>query len=158
MHVPITHIRALQTIIDRIGSASIDWVLTGSTGMAVQGMPLEVHDMDIQTDRTGVYHLAELFADWAVVPVRYLASAEIRSHLGEYEVCGVKVEIMGAIEKWVGGEWEPPVDVREHRRWREFHGLVVPVLDLEYEVEAYTKMGRTEKAERLRTWLAARDK
>jgi hypothetical protein len=29
----------------------------------------------------------------------------------------------------------------------------VPVLELEYEVESYRRMGRLEKAEKIRRWL-----
>lgn len=158
MTVPATHIHVLRLIIERVGDATVDWALTGSTGMAVQGMPCDVHDIDIQTDRAGAYQLGDLLEDFVVVPVRHLESASIRSYLGEYEVLGVQVEIMGAIEKLVAGTWEPPVDVGEHRRWQDLDGLVLPVLDLEYEVEAYTKMDRTEKAEKLRSWLAGREK
>ena len=63
MHVPSTHIQALRLITERIGDAAVDWVLTGSTGMAAQGMPCDVHDIDIQTDRAGAYQLAELLED-----------------------------------------------------------------------------------------------
>lgn len=143
-------------IADQSSGANIDWVVTGSVGMAVQGVPIEVRDLDIQTDRDGAYRLAELLAGYAVTPVRYLASERIRSHLGEYELAGVKVEIMGAIQKLVAGAWEQPVDVRQYRRWVELKGLAVPVLDLEYELEAYVKMGRVEKAAILRAWLAGR--
>ncbi|CAG0936404.1 hypothetical protein TFLX_05277 [Thermoflexales bacterium] len=154
--IPASHLLAIYLIVERTRDSCIDWAVVGSTGMALQGVPLEVHDLDIQTDREGAYRLAELFTEHAVTPVRYVASDRIRSHLGEYELAGVKVEIMGALEKLVNGVWEQPVDIREHRHWLEVNGLVVPVLDLEYEVEAYTQMGRTERAALLRAWLADR--
>ncbi len=153
MAVSQAHLRALQLIAGRIGGA-IDWVLTGSAGMALQGAPFEVNDLDIQTDRDGAYRLAELLRDCAVTPVRFLASEQVCSHLGEYEVAGVKVEVMGAVERLVAGVWERPVDVRAHRRWVDVDGLSVPVLDLAYEVQAYRKMGRVERAEALQAWLA----
>jgi hypothetical protein len=154
MPLPAIHLQALRLIAQKIGASSIDWAVTGSAGMALQGAPFEVHDLDIQTDRAGAYQLAGLLAGCAVTPVRYLVSEQIRSHLGEYELAGVKVEIMGAIEKLVAGVWEQPVDVKAHRRWVEHKGLALPVLDLEYECQAYLKMGRLEKAAKLRAWLA----
>ncbi len=154
--IPDAHLQAIRLLIELTSNSGIDWVVTGSAGMAAQGVPFEVHDLDIQTDRVGAYGLAELLSRYAVTPVRYLTSERIRSYLGEYEVAGTKVEIMGAIEKLVDGIWEPPVNVKEHRCWVVFRGLTVPVLDLEYEVKAYTKMGRFEKAAKLRAWLADR--
>jgi hypothetical protein len=32
-------------------------------------------------------------------------------------------------------------------------GIQIPVLSLEYEYQAYLKLGRIEKAERLKKWL-----
>lgn len=51
------------------------------------------------------------------------------------------------------GTWERPPDLNRHRRLVEVEGMRVPVLSLEYERDAYSKMGRVEKAERLSKWL-----
>lgn len=53
----------------------------------------------------------------------------------------------------MGGEWEPPVDIRRYKRFVEIEGMKIPVLDLEYEYGAYLKLGRVEKAEMLRKFL-----
>lgn len=37
-----------------------DWAVTGSTGMALQGMDLEVNDLDIQSDGPAADRPAEL--------------------------------------------------------------------------------------------------
>jgi len=46
--------------------------------------------------------------------------------------------------------------VPQHRLWMEVEGMQVPVLSLEYEVEAYRRMGRTERADMLERWLEER--
>lgn len=137
----------------RLDGSPIDWALTGSTGMALQGVPLVAHDIDVQTNTSGAYEIARILADVALTPVRYLPSESIRSHYGVYELAHVRVEIMGDMEKLVDGIWEPAVDVREHRRWVETGGVTVPVMDLRHEVNAYQKMGRFERAELLSAWL-----
>lgn len=62
---------------------------------------------------------------------------------------------MGAIEKRLpDGTWESPVDIRPHRRWVHVASFVVPVLDLAYEERAYRLLGRSERADLLRPYLA----
>ena len=47
---------------DRLAEMSVLWVVTGSLGMALQGMPVTVHDIDLQTDAAGAYKIAHIFA------------------------------------------------------------------------------------------------
>jgi hypothetical protein len=78
----------------------------------------------------------------------------MRSLLGKAVVQEIEVEIIGGVQKRLeDGGWEEPVNVAEHRRWVEWRRWKVPVLDLEYEAEAYRRMGRLEKAEKIRRWL-----
>jgi hypothetical protein len=148
------HLQALGKIVSRLEDTSIDWAVTGSLGMALQGVPLDVHDIDIQTDEAGAYAMERRFAEHVVRPVRYLESDRMRSHYGSLEIDGIDVEIMGDLQKRLDDQtWEAPVDVTHHRRWIEVGDLRVPVLSLEYEYRAYLKMGRTDRAEKLRAWL-----
>jgi hypothetical protein len=122
--------------------------------MALQGMPVAVHDIDLQTDRDGAYAIERVLREYVVQPVRYLESERIRSHLGMLVMDGIQVEIMGAIQKRLDDQaWEDPVRIESVRQWLEIDGNQVPVLSLEYEYQAYLRMGRTEKAELLRAWL-----
>jgi hypothetical protein len=148
------HLQVLHKIVTRLQDHPITWAVTGSLGMALQGVPVEVHDIDIQTDQEGAYAIERCFADFVVQPVRYVASERIRSHLGMLEIDGIQVEIMGAIQKRIGDDgWEAPVQVERYRRWKQTGALRVPVLSLEYEYRAYLRMERREKAEVLRRWL-----
>jgi len=148
------YLNALRKICVRLKDCQNNWVLTGSLGMALQGMDIEIHDIDIQTDQYGAYKIESLFSEYAVKAVHYLASERIRSHLGSLEIDGVKVEIMGDIQKLVDNHvWEEPIKVEKHRQWVTFEGIQVPVLSLEYEYQAYLKLGRREKAERIMKWL-----
>jgi hypothetical protein len=44
------YLEALRLIHDKLGDDPFAGAITGSLGMALQGMDLEVHDIDIQTD------------------------------------------------------------------------------------------------------------
>jgi hypothetical protein len=45
------HLSALRKIYTELEGQPINWVITGSLGCALQGVKVEVHDIDIQTDR-----------------------------------------------------------------------------------------------------------
>lgn len=45
------------------------------------------------------------------------------------------------------------MDLAKYKWFLPFEGMQIPVLDLRYEVEAYRKMGRLEKAELLQRYL-----
>jgi hypothetical protein len=135
------------------------WAITGSLGFALQGLEVDVHDVDLQTDRAGAYEIERRFSPYIVRPVAFSESKRIRSHFGALEIKGVKVEIMGELQKRLpDGRWEDPVDVALHRRWVAWEGIRLPVLSLEYEYQAYRIMGRNEKAEMLRKWMEKRKK
>jgi hypothetical protein len=148
------YLKVLKEIVNRLEDKPIIWVLTGSLGMALQGVPIQVHDIDIQTDKDGAYEIERCFAEYVVEPVRYSESERICSHFGVLEIDDIKVEIMGNIQKRLGDwGWEKPVKVEHYRRWVEVGGMRVPVLSLEYEYQAYRRLGRDEKAEILQSWL-----
>lgn len=135
----------LRKICLRLENCPYAWAVTGSLGLALQGMDIPVHDIDLQTSQSGAYKIEELLNNYIVQPVRYLASPGIRSHLGALEINGVKVEIMGDVEKLLADHtWESPVRVEQHRQWISIEGLQVPVLSLAYEYEAYQKLNRPE--------------
>jgi hypothetical protein len=148
------YLNATRKICLRLKDCRSAWAVTGSLGMALQGMDLEIHDIDLQTDQRGAFEIEGLLREYVVKPVEYLASSQIRSYLGALEIDGVKIEIMGALQKLVGEQaWEDPVPVEQHRLWVDLEGMQVPVLSLVYEYEAYRKLGRFEKAEKIKRWL-----
>ncbi|MDK2914184.1 MAG: hypothetical protein PWQ79_1099 [Thermococcaceae archaeon] len=151
--IPETHLEVLRRLYERLSQSDVTWAVTGSLGFALQGVPVEVHDIDIQTDREGAYEIERLFSEFVVEPVRFKESERIKSHFGALMIDGVRVEIMGDIQKKVNDKWEEPVDVKRYRRFVEVEGMKIPVLDLEYEYQAYLKLGRVDKAGMLRRFL-----
>lgn len=155
--IPRSHLQALRVIHQRLREAECVWAVTGSVGFALQGVPVNVGDIDLQTDQEGAYEIERRFSDCIVTLVGFRASDRLRSHFGSFRLQGVEVEIMGDIQKRLtDGNWESPPDLALHRRWAELEGMRVPVLSLEYEYQAYVKLGRTDKANMLRRWLDAR--
>ncbi len=144
----------LRHIVARLKDSGIEWAITGSLGMALQGMELPVHDIDLQTDAAGARMIERLFVDSIVRPVAFTAKGRIRSLLGAFEMQGVMVEIIGDMQKHLdSGDWEEPVRVRDHLLWVNREGMQLPVLSLEHEYHAYLLMGRLEKARMILDWL-----
>lgn len=135
----------------------VNWALTGSAGHALQGVSLEVHDIDVQTDEPGAYAVAATLAEDTLEPVRLIDSGVMKSHFGRFRLHGVVVEVMGAVQtRTSAGEWLSPTNPADHRVLVALgnEGLQVPVLSLRYEAEAYDRIGRTAKAQLLRQHLA----
>lgn len=142
---------ALEQLRTGLVGTGVDWALTGSTSFALQGVPVEPADIDVQTTAAGAYAIADRFSEHIVRPVAYSESETIRSHFGALELNGVPVEVMGAVQKRrEDGTWEPPVDITAHREVVDVRGCRLPVLSLAYEARAYERLGRTDRAALLR--------
>ncbi len=150
----IVYLKVLRKINAQLNNINVNWAITGSLGFALQGVAIEPNDIDIQTDKRGAYEIERYFSEFVTKRVTFSSTERIRSHLGELMINGIKVEIMGDIQKRnKDGSWENPVSLEHHKRVVEVEGMKVPVLSLEYEYQAYLKLGRTDKAKILRKWL-----
>lgn len=154
--LPLAHLHVLHHLHTRLKTCRAPWVITGSMGMVLQGMELEVHDIDLQTDELGAYEIERHLSEYVTMPVHDRPSERIRSHFGQLLVEGIQVEIMGALQKRLPDDtWEPPVHVEDHRQWVEIEGMILPVLSLTYEYQAYLNLNRPEKAARILAHLHA---
>lgn len=80
----------------------------------------------------------------------------MRSHFGVLEIDGMRVEVMGDVQhRWEGGAWEPPPDLFRIKQFVDVAGMRVPVLSLEYERDAYARMGRMERVAQIARALEA---
>lgn len=147
------HLGVLRTIHARLLDSGIIWAVTGSLGFALQGVPIQPRDVDIQTDEAGAYQIERLFAERVVRKVVLSEAERIRSHFGALSIGGITVEIMGDVQKrQQDGTWGPPTDIRLHIRHIEVEGVRLPVLSLAYEYQAYLSLGRVERAEMLKRY------
>jgi hypothetical protein len=149
-----TYLRVLRKIHTKLDSADVNWVVRGSFGLALQGVPVEPPDIDIQTDEVGAYKAEQLFSEFVVKKVVFSSAERVRSHFGALMIDGIKVDIMGDIQRCDdNGTWDEPVNLERCKRVIEVEGMQTPVLSPEHEYQAYLKTGRIEKAGMLRQWL-----
>jgi hypothetical protein len=98
--IPPPILNIFRRIHTRLHATDINWVLTGSLAFAMQGIPLTPADIDLQTDREGAYRIEALLAEFVATPVSDRREAErVRSHLGDLLIDGVKVQVMGDMQK-----------------------------------------------------------
>jgi hypothetical protein len=146
----------LRKLYTRLNGTDINWAITGSLCFALQGVPMpEVHDIDLQSDAAGVYDIERLFAESVTRKVEFSSAHAIRSHFGVLMIDGVKVELMGDVEKRLDetSDWEEPPDLKRVKRYVQVDQMRIPVMDVEYEYQAYLSVGRTATAKLLREWL-----
>lgn len=144
-------IAVLRQMVTSLQDSGVNWAVTGSLAQALQGVAIEPQDIDLQTDREGAYEIERRFSVQVSRKVRFSTSERIRSHFGALSIDGIQVEIMGAVQKRLAdGTWEAAVDPGSYRRVVSFTGLLVPVLALEYEAQAYQMLGKLERVGILR--------
>lgn len=147
-------LEALQVLYTRLQGTPITWAITGSLGMALQGMPLVVQDIDLQSDRDGAYAIQMLFPECVEIAVSFRQTELINSHFGRLELDGVTVEIMGDVAKRLpDSRWSAPPRLPAIIRYLTYANMRLPVIDLRYEYQAYLQMGRLSRAEEIKHWL-----
>ncbi len=146
----------LRKLYTELAGSGINWVVTGSLSFALQGLPLTPHDIDIQTDEAGAYEIERRFAPYIIRKVAFSSTERLRSHFGAMLIDDITVELMGNLQKRLSdGRWEDPVDLDRQKRYVAFEEMDIPVLSLEYEAQAYRKLGRFERAQMLQQALSA---
>lgn len=150
--IPEKHIKVLRLLCDRL--EGVNWVLTGSTSFAIQGLPLIPHDIDIQADGDMSFEIEKRLVEFVTQPICFSGNEKVRSQLGRLLIDGIQVEIIGGIEKQLSdGTWETPPDLDANKRYFTLEDLRIPVLSLRYEEDAYRKMGRIERADQIKYWM-----
>lgn len=150
------HLKVLRKLYARLKETNISWAVVGSLGLALQGVPVKTHDIDIRSDMTGVYKIENLFSDYSCKKVTFSPSERVRSHFGTLEIDGITVEIMGNLQfRNKDGTWEKLEDFTKHLHIIQIESMEIPVLSLEYEHTAYLRLGRTARAALINQWLEA---
>jgi hypothetical protein len=143
-------LNAMGIILSRLENLAHPWAVTGSLGLYMQGIDVDVNDIDLQSSKEGAFAIERALEGYVVHQVRYVESRKIRSFLGELNIGGIKVEIMGELQKKTpDNDWEPPDDISLFIHWVKVNELSIPVFDLEMEYRAYRMLGREEKAEKI---------
>jgi hypothetical protein len=140
MSVPQPLRDVLCLIASQLHGTSINWAVTASCSLALQGVPVAVHDIDVRTTAQDAYALESVFRPYQKRRVTFASTGIVQSHFGALEINGVEVEIIGDMQ---------------HRLavWVALNDIQLPVMSLPYLYEAYQLLGRTDKIEVLKRWF-----
>ena len=150
-------IAALLALHGALKGRGVRWAVMGSLSHALQGLKVQPNDIDISTDRRGAYRIEQLLEPHVTRPVTYSQAHRVRSHLGELTLHGVKIQIIGDMETSTDNSTWTPLP-HDHPRLITVAGAPIPVRTLEQEIQTYTRLGRTERAEKLRALIEKNEK
>ncbi|WP_179232656.1 nucleotidyltransferase domain-containing protein [Paenibacillus rigui] len=93
-------IEALATIRRRLEPLGVPWLVGGSTGLLLQGVPLDAapRDLDIYADDEGAKVIHAALAAYSIDEQTEDRSGLYRSVLSHYVIHDVKVELVGGFE------------------------------------------------------------
>ncbi|MGV8087056.1 MAG: nucleotidyltransferase domain-containing protein [Candidatus Woesearchaeota archaeon] len=147
-NIPIVNIIALKKIVEKFKNKNINWVLTGSTSLAIQGVDVKAKDIDILTDVENADKIAELLKEYVIEPMNYKTSEHFKSYYGKFKISEVEVEVMADLEKKYNNKWIKSERPRI-KLIKRFEDMTLPLLELQEECEAYILMGREDKANKI---------
>lgn len=144
-------IGVLRILSERLGSQNLSWVLVGSVSLALHEVNVTPGDIDILTDKSSAYRINQLLKDCEVKSVEYQRSDTVQSHLGEFVINDVKVEVMGDYQEKMKGKWQDfnsrltsPVIV-------QFEGMQLPLSSLADQLYSYEALGRKRDKAKITT-------
>jgi len=139
-------IQALKTLSERLKDQNIPWVFDGSVSLALQGVNVKPGDIDIITDKTGVYKINELLKDYETKKVEFKEADTFKSYLGEFKINDVKIEVMGEFQEKAKRKWfnskarlASPIII-------QFDGMQLPVSPLLLQLRSYESALRPKDA------------
>jgi len=152
--------QTLMRLVPILNATRAPWVLAGSCNLALHGVRVEPHDIDISTDQYSAYQIGATLREIAqeLQPVRWGEGKGIRSHRGLYKIEDVQVDIIGAAELREGDEWIPaqsPAEWKTDRVTIPGTELSVAGWTLEYALNAYRHLQREEKVKLIEARLAS---
>lgn len=154
MIIPQPIFAILRLIVERLEETPITWAITGSCSLALQGVPIAVHDIDLRTTAEDAYRIEAAFQEYRTRPVVFARTGAVQSHFGALEIDGVQVEIIGDMQhRLADGAWEPIVDMNRFKEWVVVDEMRLPVMSLPFLHEAYRLLGRADKVAVLEAWF-----
>jgi predicted nucleotidyltransferase len=134
----------------------INWALVGSTNLAIQGVDIKPHDIDILTDKEGIYAIEKILKRFEKEPVMFRETKQFKSNFGIFEIDDIKIEVMENLQNRIKNKWVRTNDLSK-RKFIKFEGIELPVIPLEEEYRVYKKLGRIERANKIKKLINQRN-
>ena len=148
---PVPWEQALLALIQRIEQRQdINWLLVGSTALAVRGIEVSPRDIDLVLDDVGAHQVGDLLSDYLIEPVQD-SRGWISNWFGR-AFLHARVEWIGGVDANIDSDevtdYGPMAASRlETINWRGYK-LQVPPLDLQLQVSE--RRGLAERVKKIR--------
>jgi hypothetical protein len=126
--------RVLKVVVEGVGGKEVAWRVEGSANLRVQGVEVEVNDVDILTTPEGYAVLKEALKEF-VVSDKWVDEKKKQSLI--CDVGGVELEVLWYEEKELN-----MFEAVQDMQWK---GLALRVLPLEDAKRFYEMIGKKEK-------------
>lgn len=118
------------------------YAIRGTASLTLQGLELNVDDIDIICNEYAALKCNELFKKYLIEPVRFSESSKFKSYFGKFLIENIQVEIMGDWQiKKTNGEWSRVYDGEEHIIVKK-DGIEIPTTTIAQELGMFVEMGR----------------
>lgn len=144
------NLSVINKIITKIDT-QINYVISGSTSLAFQGVDIIPNDVDIFTDKFGVDYFYSILKDYSIDSPQIKDTDIATSYYTKYIIDDVQVEIIGDFrtKKNDGTYSEPTIDF-SNLEYKEYQGTLIPIMSLEKELHGYVLLNRTEKVQKIK--------
>ena len=116
----------------------------GTAGLVLQGLSMNVDDIDIVCDKNTALAGNEILADFILEKVSFKESSRFKSYFGSFRINKILVEIMGEWQIKDGkGNWSEPFNAgKKEAKEISFKGEKIKVTSFETELAVFARMGR----------------
>ena len=134
--IPDKFIEVIRLINARIPK-DVKWALDGSTSLALQGINITPHDIDILSDSEGAVRIGNSLNEFNTTPVTHSNNEKYDSFFGIFRIMGIKVEVMGDLRVCRNGEWSQVQNPDTAGVFIvELDGIRVPVVSLKSQAKS----------------------
>lgn len=142
---------ALAILATQLAARNIVWAIVGSTNMALQGMDVTPHDIDIATHVSNLPRIRKLFAGYQTSAIKELQTVYEPAWEITCQIDDVEVQFLGEHDT---GEYVSKL-LAKRVTHVPLDDVVIPCLTLDAEAQAYAETGREHKARFIRTFVGA---
>jgi hypothetical protein len=150
---PVPWEEALRALLERIEGKNVNWWLVGSAALAVRGLKVIPHDIDLSVDDASAYTLGILLDDYLIEPVQD-ASGWICNWFGR-AFFHARIEWVGGVDEHIDEDeitdYGPVAASRKETIIWHGYELHVPPLDLQLQVSE--RRGLTNRVEQIKRAL-----
>ncbi|MCX6773653.1 MAG: hypothetical protein NTY68_01490 [Candidatus Micrarchaeota archaeon] len=139
--------KAIFEISELLIQNSIKYAITGSTNLALQGIPIIPQDIDIVVEYEDLQKMVKIFPKYLKTGMRKMETKHGEAWEVLLDMDGVEVQFFAEMQ----GEYHSALYENSHSI--EMDDRLIYCLPLRQEMKIYEDMGKKDKAKMIENWL-----